>query len=80
MAYEHKDEALEKKKHDLEFELLLSEVFTPRQKTLLRKKLEAKPLTKTEREYYSRVLKKRLKALANEELHALARRLLIGTP
>lgn len=64
------------RKQSLEFELLLSEVFTPRQKTLLRKRLEKKPFTKTEREYYSRVVKKRLRALASDELHQLAHRLL----
>ena len=68
-------EEAQKKKHVLELELLLSELFTPRQKELLRKKLGGKPLTKTEREYYYRVVKKRLRAVASEELHQLARRL-----
>ena len=68
------DEA-QKKNHALELELLLSELFTPRQKELLRKQSEGKSLTKTEREYYYRVVKKRLKALASDELHQLARRL-----
>ncbi|MSR77269.1 MAG: hypothetical protein EXS63_03440 [Candidatus Omnitrophica bacterium] len=71
-----KDADLEKKKHDLEFELLLSEVFTPRQKLLLRKRLGQESLTKTEREYFSRVLKKRLRALASDELHRLAQQLM----
>lgn len=66
----------ENKKHNLELELLLSEIFTPRQKVLLRKKSEKTPLTKTEREYFSRVVKKRLKVLANDELHQLAHHLL----
>lgn len=61
--------------HQLELELLLSEMFTPKQKALLRKKLEGKELSKTEREYFYRVVKKRLKALANEDLHQLARQL-----
>lgn len=65
----------QKRKHALELELLLSELFTPRQKELVRKRLEGRPFGKTEREYYYRVVKKRLKALANEELHQLARRL-----
>jgi len=68
-------EALEKKKQAMEQELLLSRLFTPRQKTLLRKKLEG-GLSKTEREYYSRVLKKRLQTVSDEELHALAKKLL----
>lgn len=74
--YPQKDEALEKKRSVLEFELLLSEVFAPRQKELLRRKLEGKPLSKTEKEYFSRVVKKRLKALASEDLHRMARRVL----
>ncbi|MBI3307610.1 MAG: hypothetical protein HYZ84_07390 [Candidatus Omnitrophica bacterium] len=71
-----KNKDLEDRRHDLELELLLSEIFTPRQKTLLRKKMEGESLTKTEREYFSRVVKKRLKVLANDELHQLAHRLL----
>lgn len=73
----HSDENqnVQKKSHELEVELLLSELFTPLQKDLLRKRLEGKDLSKTEREYFYRVVKKRLKALANDELHQLARRL-----
>jgi len=69
-------EEAQKKKHALELELLLSEVFTPRQKELLNKRLEGKPFTKTEREYFYRVVKKRLRTLASEELHQMARNLL----
>ncbi len=65
----------EKKVHDLELELLLSELFAPRQKELLKKRLAKKPMTATEKAYYYRTVSKRLKALANEELHQLARRL-----
>jgi len=53
---------------DLELELLLSEFFTPKQKELIKKRQFKKSLTKTEREYYYRVVSKRLKALANENL------------
>ena len=70
------DPAVEKKRHVLEQELLLSEIFTAKQKALLRKREEGKRFTKTEREYFSRVVKKRLKVLANDELHQLANRLL----
>ncbi|MBI4430122.1 MAG: hypothetical protein HY587_00220 [Candidatus Omnitrophica bacterium] len=65
------------KKHELELELLLSELFTPRQKDLLRKKTDAKVFTKTEREYFYRVVKKRLRALASDELHQMAKSLLL---
>ncbi|MBI4597632.1 MAG: hypothetical protein HY737_04425 [Candidatus Omnitrophica bacterium] len=64
------------KTHALEFELLLSELFTPRQKELLRKRAEGAEMTNTEKTYFYRTVSKRLKALANEEVHELARRLL----
>lgn len=67
----------QEKKHALELELLLAELFTPRQKEVLRKRMEGKSLTKTEREYFYRVVKKRLRALANDELHQMARTLLL---
>jgi hypothetical protein len=54
----------------------LSQVFSPKQSDLFRKKLEGLPMTKTEQEYYSRSVKKKVLALANTELHALARKLL----
>ncbi|SHJ41327.1 hypothetical protein SAMN02745216_01614 [Desulfatibacillum alkenivorans DSM 16219] len=41
-----------------------------------KKKLEGDPLTKTEKEYYSRTVKKKAAALANSDLHSLARKLL----
>ncbi len=40
------------------------------------KKLEGNPLSKTEQEYYSRTVKKKVVALANSELHALSHTLL----
>ena len=60
----------------LELELLLSELFTPRQKELLRKRAEGAKMTNTEKTYYYRTVSKRLRALANEGVHDLARRLL----
>jgi ribosomal protein L21E len=70
------NKTLETQKRELETELLLSELFTPRQKALLKKRRERRPFTKTEREYFSRVLKKRLRALASAELHRFAHQLL----
>lgn len=58
---------------ELSLEYALSQVFSPKQKELFRKKLDGQPLTKTEKEYYSRTVKKKLAALANAELHRLAR-------
>lgn len=68
---------VEEKRRVLELELLLSELFTPRQKELLNKRLAGRPFTKTEQEYFYRVVKKRLRALANEDLHRFARDLVL---
>ncbi len=68
-------EELEAQKNALAYELRLSALFTARQKELLTKRLAGKPMTKTEKEYYSRVVKKRLSALADPRLHQMARAL-----
>ena len=67
-----------KKEKHLEFSLeyALSQVFSPKQKELFKKKLEGLPLNKTEQEYYSRRVKKKVVALANLELHSLSKKLL----
>jgi len=52
--------------------LHLSTLFSPKQKELILKKLEGKPFTKTEREYYSRVVKKKIDALADNEVRKIA--------
>jgi hypothetical protein len=51
-------------------------LFSPKQKELIKKRLEGLPLAKTEQEYYSRSVKKKEVALANMELRGLARKLL----
>src|SRR3989338_3869885 len=63
-------------KEELGLEYALSQVFSPKQKDLFLKKLKREKLTKTEREYFSRVVKNRVLALANPELQRLAQRLL----
>jgi hypothetical protein len=63
-------------KEELSLEYALSQIFSPKQKELFLKKLKRERLTKTETEYYSRVVKKKVLALANLELHRLARRLI----
>jgi hypothetical protein len=50
----------------------LSQVFSPKQKELFLKKLKGEKFSKTEREYYSRTVRKKALALANPELHRLA--------
>lgn len=53
-----------------------SELFTDKQRELMLKVLNHESLTKTEREYYSRVVKPRLKALRNPDLQTMAATLL----
>ncbi len=67
--------ALLARKEEFSLEFALSQVFSPRQKELFLKRLRGDKLSKTEMEYYSRRVKKKALALANEELHRLARSL-----
>jgi hypothetical protein len=55
-----------------QLELHLSTLFPPKQKELILKKLKGDLLSKTEQEYYSRVVKKKLEGLANSELRKIA--------
>lgn len=52
--------------------ILLDLLFSEKQKELVFKKLRGQHLTKTEREYYSRVVKKKLAAVADGEMQELA--------
>lgn len=67
----------EKRRQQQSFELQqdLSLLFSPKQKELVLKRSAGESLTKTEREYFSRVVKKKLKALTNTELRKIATRL-----
>jgi hypothetical protein len=51
----------------------LDRLFSPKQKELVLKKRDGRAFTKTEREYYSRVVRKKLAAIASEKLVELAR-------
>ena len=62
-----------KRSYDLEYSL--SQLFTQRQKELVLKKFRGEKLTKTEKEYFSRTIKKKLSAMANEDLHQLVLKL-----
>lgn len=66
-----------KEKHE-EFSLAyaLAQLLSPKQAELFRRRLDGLPMTKTEQEYYSRSVKKKVVALANAELHSMARKLL----
>lgn len=54
--------------------LALSTLFPRKQREIIEKKLAGQKLTKTEQEYYSRVIKKKLQAI--QDLQALSRALL----
>ena len=64
----------EKDKQHRSFQLnyYLSTLFSPKQKELVLKKLKGEPLNKTEQEYFSRTVKKKLEALANPEVKKVA--------
>jgi hypothetical protein len=64
----------EERQHDLQY--ALSQIFSSRQKELIMKRWRGEKLTKTEREYFSRTVKKKLVALANQELNRMAQKLL----
>ncbi|MGB2630967.1 MAG: hypothetical protein WBD24_06520 [Candidatus Omnitrophota bacterium] len=64
------------KQEEFSLEYAMSQVFSPKQKNLFKKKLRGEKMTKTEREYYSRTVKKKVVALSNSELHNLARKIL----
>jgi len=55
-----------------QLELHLSTLFPPKQKELILRKLKGDSLSKTEQEYFSRVVKKKLEGLANSELRKIA--------
>jgi len=58
-----------------ELDACLDRLFSPKQKDLVFKKLNSESFTKTEREYYSRVVRKKLKAIANSQVGHIANRL-----
>ena len=57
-------------------DVYLDRIFSAKQKELVFKKREGRRFTKTEREYFSRIVKKKLEAIANEEVVGLARGLI----
>ena len=55
-----------------ELDAYLDRLFSPKQKELIFKKLRQTAFTKTEREYYSRVVRKKLMAIANPAIFEIA--------
>ena len=61
---------------ELSLEYALSQIFSPKQKELFLKKLKGEKMTKTEKEYFSRTVKKKILALSNPELHRLSQQVI----
>jgi hypothetical protein len=64
------------KKEELGIEYSLAQLLSPRQKDIFLKKFRGEKLSKTEKEYYSRVIKKKVVAMANTDLQRMAIKLL----
>lgn len=58
-------------------DIYLDRLFPPKQKELVLKKRDDMTFTKTEREYYSRIVRKKLEAIASDEVGKLARSLML---
>lgn len=65
----------DKQRRAFQLNYFLSTLFSPKQKELVLKKLNGEPLTKTEKEYFSRTVKKKLEALNNSEVRKVAKAL-----
>lgn len=61
---------------EMSLECALAQIFSPKQKELFLKRFKGEKFTKTEQEYYSRAVKKKVVALANTELHRMSQELL----
>jgi hypothetical protein len=62
----------DRQRRSFQLNFYLSTLFSPKQKELVFKKLHGEPLTKTEQEYFSRKVKKKLEALTNSEVRKVA--------
>ena len=60
-------------------DIYLDRLFSPKQKELILKKRDGVAFTKTEREYYSRTVRKKLEAIASDEVSEIAKSLIIKT-
>jgi len=60
-------------------DIYLDRIFPAKQKELVLKKRDGVGFTKTEREYFSRIVRKKLEAIANDEVVGLARDLICGS-
>jgi hypothetical protein len=60
-------------------DVYLDRLFSRKQKELVFKKRDGIAFTKTEREYYSRIVRKKLAAIASEEVGQIAKNLMLKT-
>jgi hypothetical protein len=74
-AQDHADRRPKVAKQPGSLDVLLDRLFSPKQKELVFKRRDGKAFTKTEREYYSRIVRKKLEAIASDQLEKLAKRL-----
>ncbi len=65
----------DKMERSAELDASLDRLFSPKQKDLVFKKLHGEAFTKTEREYYSRVVRKKLLSIADAQVNHIAVRL-----
>jgi hypothetical protein len=61
-----------RQRRSLQLNYYLSILFAPKQKELVLKKYHGEPLEKTEQEYFSRKVKKKLAAMTNKEVRKIA--------
>ncbi len=67
-----RDKAKNRQRRSFQLNYYLSTLFAPKQKELVLKKYLGEPLNKTEREYFSRKVKKKLEAMTNKEVMKVA--------
>lgn len=67
-----RDRAKNRQHRSFQLNYYLSTLFAPKQKELLLKKYHGEPLNKTEQEYFSRKVKKKLEAMTNKEVLKVA--------
>jgi hypothetical protein len=68
----NRDKAKNRQRRSFQLNYYLSTLFAPKQKELVLKKYNGEPLNKTEQEYFSRKVKKKLEAMTNKEVRKVA--------
>ncbi|MCP4624111.1 MAG: hypothetical protein GY850_11330 [bacterium] len=67
-----RNRAKKRQRRSFQLNYYLSTLFAPKQKELVLKKYNGEPLNKTEQEYFSRKVKKKLEAMTNKEVRKVA--------